>query len=337
MRRLAAPALVLALAACGDDGGKTPTDAPKPPADAPVDSPPDAPPDVPFDAPIPPANHFHYAMSTLLVPMNNTQARDYGLDLNGDQTVDNQLGMVMGTLSTMGFEIQAATSDQVNRGQIIELFDLGADSFTTAAFATFAAYIGATPMPPPCNNASDTICRRHLTGAGTFTIAPTSPTNPPLTGAISAGMMTTTAGHLVVPLTMVFGSTPIYVTLLGAKVQLAQASDPAIMSLKLTGGVTQTDVNTKLIPAMRDGMEAAVMKDCTALSSPPQCGCPSQSNGQTMINLFDTNNNCSISVMEVQNNSLIQSLLAPDVTLEGQQCLSFGMRATAVKAGFVAP
>ena len=337
MRHLVAPSLILALAACGDDGAATPIDAPKVPIDAPVDSPPDAPPDVPFDAPIPPANHFHYAMSTLLIPMNNAQARDYALDLDNDQVVDNQLGMVMGTLSSMGFEIQAATSAQIDRGEVIELFDLGADSFTTSPSATFAAYIGATPMPPPCNNANDTVCRHHLSGAGTFTIAGTSPTNPPLTGVIAGGMMTTAAGHLVVPLTMVFGSTPIYVTLVGAKVQLAQASDPSIMVLKLTGGVTQTDVNTKLIPAMRDGMEAAVMKDCSALSSPPQCGCVSQSTGAQMLSLFDANQNCSISVAEVQNNSLIQSLLAPDVMLEGQQCLSFGVRATAVKAGFVAP
>ena len=289
MQRLAAHLLLFALVACGEDGGKSPTDAPRPPADAPVDSPPD----VMFDAPIPPANHYHYALSSLLVPMNNNQARDYGLDLNNDQTVDNQLGMVMATLSSMGFEIQAATSQQIDRGQIIELFKLGADSFTTSASATFAAYIGATPMPPPCNGAGDTVCRRHLTGAGTFTIAATSPTNPPLIGAITGGMMTTAPGHLVVPLTMVFGSTPIYVTLVGAKVQLSQASDPAIASLKLTGGVTQTDVNTRLIPAMREGIEASVMKDCNALASPPQCGCASGSSGATMISLFDANNNCS--------------------------------------------
>jgi hypothetical protein len=333
MRRLVAPSLLLALAACGDDGAATPIDAPKIPIDAPAD----APADVPFDAPPPPANHFHYAMSTLLVPMNNNQARDFGVDLDGDQVIDNQLGMVMGTLSSMGFDIQTATTAQVDRGQVIELFDLGADSFTTAPNATFAAYIGATPMPPACNNAGDVVCRHHLTGAGTFTIASTSPTNPALTGTIAAGAMTTAAGHLVVPLMMVFGSAPIYVTLLGAKVQLSQASDSALMMLKLTGGLSQTDIDTKLIPAMRDSLQASVVKDCTALASPPQCGCPSGSTGKTSIDLFDTNHDCTISVAEVQNNSLIQSLLAPDVTLEGQRCLSFGMRATAVKAGFVAP
>lgn len=73
------------------------------------------------------------------------------------------------------------------------------------------------------------------------------------------------------------------------------------------------------------------------LSSPPGCGCTANSTGKTDISLFDMNHDCAISVDEVRNNSLIMSLLTPDVTLESQQCLSIGVRAHAVPAGFVAP
>jgi hypothetical protein len=41
--------------------------------------------------------------------------------------------------------------------------------------------------------------------------------------------------------------------------------------------------------------------------------------------------------MEVKTNALINSLLAPDVSINGVQALSYGVRATAVGAGFVAP
>jgi hypothetical protein len=41
-----------------------------------------------------------------------------------------------------------------------------------------------------------------------------------------------------------------------------------------------------------------------------------------------------ITLDEIRNNSLIQSLLAPDVTLEGQPALSLGFGVTAVKAAF---
>jgi len=345
MRRLAPLLWVAALAAC-DERGKSPAiDAPPGGIDAPIDgsgsidAPPDAAIDALIDAPMPSTTHHRYVMDSLLVPMNNTQARDYGLDLNGDGTVDNQLGMVMATMSSQGFELQTATTLQVDRGQILELFDLGAASYTTEPNATFAAYVGATPLPAPCNSPNDPTCRRHLAGTGTFTIAPGSPINPALTGSIVAGSMTTAAGHLVAPITLFTqAGMPLYITLVGARVQVAMASDARIMQLKLTGGITQTDIDTKLIPAMREGIEAQVMRDCTMLGSPPNCGCMQSSTGASMLGLFDTApKNCSVSVQEVRDNSLIQSLLAPDVMLEGQMCLSYGVRATAVAAGFVAP
>ncbi|MGE5186314.1 MAG: hypothetical protein ACM31C_29870 [Acidobacteriota bacterium] len=52
-----------------------------------------------------------------------------------------------------------------------------------------------------------------------------------------------------------------------------------------------------------------------------------------LVALFDTSpKDCTISLTEVQNNSLIKSLLAPDVTIENQPALSFGMQVTAVPA-----
>ena len=53
-----------------------------------------------------------------------------------------------------------------------------------------------------------------------------------------------------------------------------------------------------------------------------------------MISLFDTNHDCAVSVTEIQNNSLIQALFAPDVTIDGQMALSVGFGVTAVGATF---
>ena len=52
---------------------------------------------------------------------------------------------------------------------------------------------------------------------------------------------------------------------------------------KLAGAISENDVNTKIIPAMRDSFEAAVMEDCAALASPPACGCAQGSDGATFI------------------------------------------------------
>src|SRR5688572_20091747 len=92
---------VLILAACGGGGGDNSVDAA-------IDARPDAPP--------PPPNTFRYVISKQQIPTNNNQAREFGLDLNGDVTVDNQLGMVLATFAGQGFEVQLESDRAVDRG-----------------------------------------------------------------------------------------------------------------------------------------------------------------------------------------------------------------------------
>jgi hypothetical protein len=81
-----------------------------------------------------------------------------------------------------------------------------------------------------------------------------------------------------------------------------------------------------------------IVRDCTMLSSPPGCGCVANSTGKTLLGLFDTNpQDCVVTSTEIQNNSLIVSLLAPDVMIEGQPALSFGVGYTAIGATFTYP
>src|SRR5688572_8362629 len=160
--------LVLVLAACG--GG---SDGPA--VDAAIDARPDAPP--------PPPNTFRYVISKQQVPTNNNQARELGQDLNGDLTVDNQLGMVLGTFAGQGFDVQAAADRAIDRGVSIQLVELQADSFTASTLpSSFAIFQGANPSPPACIGAGDTVCRKHLAGSAIFDAAAT-PRHPPPAGS----------------------------------------------------------------------------------------------------------------------------------------------------------
>jgi hypothetical protein len=340
MRKIICLSLVI-LVGCGSEGGGSagPQDAPtgtedmamvKIDAPRPVDGAVDAMP----DAVIVPGNAFHYVHSSMLLPQNNTQARDYGLDLNGDNTVDNQLGMVIATFNAQGFDSQTPMTSAIDKGNVLMLGSVRASSLMMTALASFTIYQGANPMPAPCASAQDTVCRKHLAGTGTFSLEANAPIDPPLVGMIAANQLTAGPGHLTIRFTML-GSMPITVTLLGARVELT--TNGTSYAGKLAGAVSQADVQTKILPPLRDGFEASVMKDCTMLTSPPMCGCPSGSTGRTMLNLFDTNQNCSISLAEVQNNSLIQALFAPDVTVESKQALSFGVWVTSVAGTFTDP
>jgi hypothetical protein len=283
-------------------------------------------------APDLPTVHRHYVIDRVLLPTNNTEAKTYGLDLDGDDAADNQLGMVVATFGSMGLDAQSDLDALIDTGRSIMLAGIGADSLAAELTATYAMYRGINPMPPACASTQDTMCRGHLTGSARFSIDNTAPVDAPLFGEVRSMELTAGPGHLTVEL-VIAGSLPFSVRLLAARVNLI-ASDTTFMGT-LAGAVSKTDMDTKVLPAMQQGFAPVVMRDCLDLTAPPGCGCISNSPGKTLIGLFDTQTrDCMISIDEIKNNSLLQSVLAPDVRVEGVDALSLGVNVHAVGATF---
>jgi len=324
--------LLCLAAACGSSSSKQPDAAVH--IDARVDAPADAAPDVAVDAPVDVpegmGGHYHYVVSQLVWPTTSNEARADGLDLDGDGAVDNQLGMVLASMHSQGFDVQTPTDQSVARGGSITLADFQATDLTNATGAGFTLYAGTNPNPMPCNGSADTVCGHHLTGTGSFDVA-AMPRDTPIIGSVVNGVYTGGPGHLSVPLYVLTGS-PTIITLLGARAKLAP-SVGGVMNGIIAGAISMTDLD-KIYQAMQQGFTAIVARDCTMLANPPGCGCAQSSTGASLIGLFDANQNCAISVTEVKNNQLIMSLFAPDVTVENQQALSVGFAFTAVDATF---
>ena len=325
--------LLALLVACGSSSSATKSDAH-------VDVPPDMPPDL-APAPDAPAGHYLYVIDHENVPTSTTQARAYALDLDGDGMVDNQLGMVLATLNGQGFDVQAAVNASVDRGTTLLIADLYALDFTTTTGSTFTTYDGGEAFPPACNGTTDETCRHHLDGHGMFTLAANSAHDTPLMGDATAGVFTEGPGHLEIEGSF-FGTGPAtHVDLIGARVKLDTVTATSIGPSILAGAVSMTDINGKLIPGWQMEITAQIQQDCCGLATspggatctPPSCGCVDGSTGKTDVGLFDANHDCVVTVDEVKNNSLVMSLLAPDVMVEGQMALSFGMQVTAVHAG----
>jgi hypothetical protein len=315
------------VAACGDDSNGTPIDGA---VDAPA---------VLIDAPPPPLGHHHYVIDSILMPTSNNTAREYGQDLDNDGMVDNQFGMVLGTLASMGLDVQLLTTQSVDRGNSITLIDMFANDLTTEPAATFATFVGSNPMPAACAGATDTTCRHHLVGNATFTITAGAPTNPALTGAIAGGTYTSApAGHLAAPFTAFPAPTPTAVNLVGAKVVATQVSATKIMTMKIGGAITNAEMDAKVYPVVSAGMQAEITRDCIAPTNPPTCGCGAGTNGAVWVDLVDAApKDCKVTAGELKANNLFTSLFAPDVMIDGQMALSIGFKATAVEAGFVTP
>jgi hypothetical protein len=302
--------------------------------------------------------HHHYVVNKALVPTNNNESREYGLDLNNDGTPDNQLGMVLGTLAGMGFDIQATIDTAVLKGSISLLMDVQtADTtFMSSAATGLAVYIGSNPQPAACNTGEDVTCTTAkpavCTGCGhqfdapggTFTAATNS--DAALAGKIVGGTFTGGPGDLSIQIA-IGGTMPIPLNLLGARAKATGMSDANLGTASgttvsggvvLAGAITQDDINNNIIPAVVNQLTPTIARDCTMLSSPPGCGCADGSTGKTIIGLFDTAPaDCMVSVAEVKSNSLIMSLLAPDVTIDGKMALSLGIKVAAEKATFTIP
>jgi hypothetical protein len=300
------------------------------------------------DGQAPPAGpHYHFVVNKAFIPKTNTEAHEFGLDIGQakstklDKVVDNQLGMVLATLEGMMFDIQTTIDTAINKGSIILLVDFQTKDFTNTSAAGVQAFLGANPMPAPCTDANDMTCGHHLTGTGMFTVDPASPDNASLAGKIIGGTFNGGPGNLTLQIAL-GGTMAITLNLELARAQATDVSDSG-MTLIVAGAITQDQINNQVIPAVVSQLGPIIMRDCNMLTMPPDCGCASGSTGKTILGLFDTApKDCMVSVAEVQNNSLIKSLLAPDVcapsgtgtTCDAANALSIGLKVTAVKGGF---
>jgi hypothetical protein len=322
--------------------------------------------------PKPEGTKYQYVASQLDVPVSNDQAREYGLDLDGNGQPDNQLGMVLATLGGMGFDIQGTVDIAVLEGTVILLVDFQTQDFMNTTAAGIQVFLGQNPQPPACNagetaTCDETVpsmpvctgCGHQLNGTSQFTIDPSGPSNAALSGKIVAGTFTGGPGDLSLPLTLAGAN--LQLDLIGGRVKCSGVTATAIGSATadgciLGGALTQDELTTQVIPAIQQALVPLIQRDCCGLATSPggvtcnplstgtnpKCGCTSGSTGSTILGLFDgditgTMPDCMVSTDEITMNSLIESLLAPDVTIEGKMALSLGVKIVGVGAMFTPP
>lgn len=308
------------------------------------------------DTPTPEGPHYGMVANKLLVPTNNNQSREYGLDLNKDKVKDNRLGEVLGLLAGQGFDVQGTIDKAVAEGSIILLVDFQTTSFMSAGGAGLFVKLGDMETPLACNTDEEFLCKlangmecakstdagctcsgcgHHLDGNGTFTIDANSPTDAGVAGKIASGKFTGGPGDITLKIAL--GSAEgIELDLIGARAEATGISEAGMQSLIIGGALSKTDLDGKVIPAIHAQLGPLITRDCTLPAPPDDCGCTGT--GKTILGLFDTMpKDCAVSIDEIKNNNVIMSLLAPDVKIDGVDALSLGVKATAVKGSFPLP
>jgi hypothetical protein len=298
--------------------------------------------DAAVDAP-PPIVHHGYVVSSQFVPTNEMQVSQFGLDLGSrtssaaDGQVDNALGRVLALLNVLNVPVQPANTAAVDQGALLLLLDLQAPDLSNAAAANLQIELGANPVPAACDGAADTVCRHHLDGTASFSIAPDSPTDAVLPGHIVAGAFTGGPGHFTLPLAIGSGLL-VQLHLLHARVQASMISDAGIMTADIGGLVIRDEINTQIGSAIQQLVQAVIVRDCTPGAPPPGCGCSNTSTA-TLLALMDgdlgTPGDCLISTDEVLAFSFMKTDSCSMDTCTMPDALSIGVQVQAVKATFL--
>jgi hypothetical protein len=275
------------------------------------------------------ATKYGYVSSELRLPTDNTEARDFGRDVDGDGAIDNQLGQVLATLASMGFDFPGALNQAVQSGDLLMLHELKTPSLAKTKDATWQVFYGE-PTPSP-----------DFSGSGSFTIASDGPGTAKLPAKIKNHKVSTAANHITIQLDL---GDVVYPLNLELGRVFATCAKSGCSDGRINGALNGDDVDLGLLPALASHWWAQVQRDCPG---PGPASCASNTEGQRAQNMFDANDDLVITAQEVRENSLIQALFALDLDLwkangkPGQDgeldAMSFGLGFEAVQAQLARP
>lgn len=284
------------------------------------------------DKPLPPleGDIHQYVVSDLKVPKTNAEAREFALDLNNDDRADNELGMVFAVLENEGLGTASTAREALLRGGLLMLAEIQTTSLEDADDAGLTTFLGSDPVPDACtDDANLATCGQHLKGTGHFTVDVDSASHQ-ARGPITGGGFLGDTGIMPVEFAISLAGV-IRLDLRGAQVKITQISETGAHGV-LAGAITHTDVDEIIVPEAQQQIDRIIVTECTGPTSPGNCGCSGRS--QLLQELFDADKDCRVDVQEVATNSVVQSLLAPDVRVHGQEMLSFGVGVEFARATF---
>lgn len=263
-------------------------------------------------------------VSKITLP-DTTTAAVVGVDYNGDGSVDNALGSVLGALSgiTGNLSLQNTIDGAVNSGTTLMLMRLLARDYVNEPSAQLWNWTAkeqkccSTPtVPLACKQQALAGC---FSGKHSFT--PIKASASMLGGSIKGGALRFGPGPMRLRFAL-SGYGVVDLTLKAAYVR-GNYDGKGLRDAILAGVLDKSEMSGKLVPAIT-GMMNAVLKD-------PMVG---KTTKDTILTLFDTNFDQVIAAAEIENNALIKTFLAGDVDVDkdGAPEISLGLLFSAVPA-----
>jgi hypothetical protein len=294
------------------------------------------------------AQDYQYVVSSIKLPATRAEQTEFAFDLDGDGQPDNKLGgtlQILGALPGAMVDLQTPLDESIAAGLSPLLVQLRTKSLTAAEGAGMWTLLGMLESPEACTDPGDlTTCGQHLSGSGMFSLAAGNIADPVMAGDIVDGVFT--GGPAEFPISLVLGTETVIVTLIGARGS-AQVSADGIMSGKLAGGIPAEEIDSQIVPAVHAMIEELIAEDCPNPVPPDMC-CGEGTTGELLLEdlMMDANDDCVVTLQEVQENTYIDGFLATDVALRDangnyapdpggmKDAMSIGVGFTAVPASF---
>jgi hypothetical protein len=259
-----------------------------------------------------PGARHAFVVDQLRVPRTALDALELGLNVDGDAQgrVENQLGNIVSTMSTVGeIDAQALVDGWLADGTILLLLDIQARDLGAASGVGGRLLYGTDADPAPCAGEADTVCRRHLAGGASFAIDATADVSLLVPGRIDDGLFR--GGPVPTRLEIRlpgFLPRPVTLDLVGVRTRSRIGADG--IGEGVVGGALRVDeLRAELLPVVVE----MVQRDCPG-AAPPAC-CAKDSPGEAILRLFSPGADCQLTLGELEADPVLATLLEPDVDM----------------------
>lgn len=274
-----------------------------------------------------------FVIDSFDAPNDAAEVGRFAFDVDGDDLGDNT---IFSSLVTFGsgipeLDLQPTINSLLVSGALLQLLE--AELGDSCAQTTM--YLGEDRDTPP--NPDD-----NFSGDESFRVASTL--RGRMTGAhIDDGVLGGPGGSTELRLPLFSRTTPIDLPLVEAQIRYIVTDEGAIEGA--IGGAIRADVvNGVVLPSLALSLQDVVTRDCAG-GTPPMC-CPDGTDGRGLLNIFDDDDDCALSIEEVRDDALVQSIFGPDVDLYNggvlepnvdgvKDAVSIGLGFTAVNAFFL--
>ncbi len=268
---------------------------------------------------------YYFVTNKLMIPTTQEQTQAFAFNVDGDSqnSLDNKFGDLFTLLAStsQGIQLQTTLDQAVNDGQVVSLHVVKANDPLNDTSVSWSIFLGQRTQSAP-----------KFDGSDNFKIDSSAPVTPPIIGSLTDGHFVGGPGNARVQLFLLGQN--VDVNLIGVRLE-ADLSANGCANGKLGGGLAVEEFRSKILPAITEGLNQVIKADKNVAN--------------TILPLFDSDSNGTITVQEFENNPLLMMAVSPDLDLldasgkfnpnqDGvKDSYSMGLGFTCVPAVFTAP